>query len=226
MRYVTVVLCWSEGELTTRDATFARSDAVFIEAIRHLNPLDEDRYAELLELRGDLECARSLLADAPDVTEYDVAGDDGHGIAYVQCRTVDPVDDLLSILHEHDIVVDWPMEYVDTGREGYGDRGLEVTIVGPDRSIQRAVAALPEAVGFDLRRTGEYEPGSDPTAPALTPRQRELFELAVREGYYEVPRGTTHRELASQLGLAPGTVSEHLQRIEAKLADAYASSVR
>lgn len=229
MRYATVVLSWDDGQLTPIDDAFAHSDAVDIDAIRHLNPVGEEQYAELLEIRGDIERAPTLLADAPEVIEYDVAGDDSYGVVYAQCRTVDPVGGLLDVLCEHEIVVDWPIEYVSAGRKRTdvtGDRGLEVTAVGPSRSIQRAVEDLPDGVAFDLRRMGEYEPTVDRPSPALTARQRELFELAISEGYYEVPRETTHRELATQLDLAAGTVGEHLQRIEGKLAAAYASSIR
>ncbi|MFD1562698.1 helix-turn-helix domain-containing protein [Haloarchaeobius amylolyticus] len=220
MRYATMVLTWADGRLNAIDDRFGRSDAVGIEAIRYLNPIHEGRYVELLELWGDLERARALLADCSVALEYDVAGTDGHGVAYVQCRIVEPVDDLLSILREHEIVLDWPMTYVDTEAA----RGLEVTALGTSRAIQHAAAALPEGIDVDLQRLGEYDPGTGHSAPTLTARQQELFELAVSEGYYEVPRETTHRELAAKLDLAPGTVSEHLQRIEATLAARYTST--
>lgn len=218
MRYATVVLTWADGRLNAIDDAFARSDAVSIAAIRHLNPVGDDRYVELLDLRGDLERARTLLSDSPEALEYDVTGTNGRGVAYVQCRTVGPVDDLLAILDDHEIVIDWPMTYVaDTD----ADRGLEVTAVGTDRAIQRAAAALPDGIDLDLRRMSGTEPNGQ-RGPSLTDRQRELFDLAVSEGYYEVPRETTHRDLAARLDLSAGTVGEHLQRIEAKLAARYA----
>ncbi|TYL39166.1 DNA-binding protein [Natronococcus pandeyae] len=222
MRYATVTLTWSGRELTPIDEIFGRSDAVSVEAIRYVNPVhdDDERYVELLELRGDLERARTLLADSRDVFEYDVTRSDGHGLAYVQCRSVGLVDDLLSVLREHEIILDWPMRYIETD----GTRGLEITAIGTSRAIQRAAADLPDEIRLELERLGEYEPGPDPRA-TLTERQRELFEVAVREGYYEVPRETTHRELAAKIDLAPSTVGEHLQRIESKLAAAYAGSM-
>ncbi|OLZ40118.1 DNA-binding protein [Natrinema saccharevitans] len=222
MRYATMVLTWADGRLNAIDDHFSRSDAVTIEAVRYLNPIHERRYVELLALRGDLDRARALLADSPEALEYDVAGADGRGVAYVKCQIVEPVDDLLSILREHEIVLDWPMTYVDTDAA----RGLEVTALGTSRALQRAAAALPEGVDVDLQRLGEYDPSGGSSAPTLTARQQELFDLAVSEGYYEVPRETTHRKLAEKLDLAPGTVSEHLQRIEATLAARYTSTVR
>ena len=220
MRAASVTLSWVDRD-NPIDEIFGESDAVSVEAIRYLNPVHGNRYVELLELRGDLELARALLEASPDAIEYDVAGEDDRGVAYVQCRTVGLVGDLLTILRRREIVVDWPLTYVDAG----DDRGLKLTIIGSSRAIQRAAADLPEGVSLSLRRLGNYDPDVDRGEPVLSDRQREVFEVAFREGYYEVPRETTQRELAAALGLATGTVGEHLQRIEANLAAAHAASV-
>ncbi|RQG96461.1 helix-turn-helix domain-containing protein [Natrarchaeobius chitinivorans] len=217
MRDATVTLTWADGRINSVDDSFARSDEVSIEAIRHLNPAGDRRCAELLEFRGDLDTARRLLADSPDALEYDVAGENGRGLAYVQCLIDGSATDLLAILRDYEIVVDWPITYVDRDA---GNRGLEIRVLGSDRAIQRAAASLPAGIEFDLRRLSGFEFGTD-RAPVLTDRQRQIFELAHDEGYYAVPRETTHRELADRLGISPGTVGEHLQRIEVKLARRY-----
>jgi len=58
----------------------------------------------------------------------------------------------------------------------------------------------------------------------LPPQQREAFVLAVRRGYYEIPKKATLEELARVMGISPSTFAEHLRRAEAKflpfLADA------
>lgn len=215
MRYATVSLTWDDGRVHPVDDLLARDDDVRVTAVRYVSPGPEGRYVELLELEGDLSRARRLLADSPDVT-----GATGKGVAYVQCRTAGLVDDLLAALHDHQIVVDWPMEYLRDGA-----RGLRLTAVGTSRAVQRAAADLPAGVDLDLERTGEYDPDAGHPGGPLTERQRELLELAAAEGYYEVPRRTTHRELAAELGVSAGTVSERLQRVEARLVDAFLDSV-
>ncbi|WP_134672390.1 helix-turn-helix domain-containing protein [Halorussus marinus] len=217
MRYATVTLTWTDLSVLPLDDAFASSDAMSVEAIRYVSPIRDEAYAELLELRGDLEEARRLLADDEDAIAYDVAGDGERGVAYVQCRTAAVAGELLSILHEHEIVVDWPLSVIDPP----SGRGFELTVIGTSRAIQRAAADLPEGFRLDLERTGEYDPGTGRLSSVLTDRQLELFELAVAEGYYEVPRETTHRELAADLDLSPATVSEHLQRVESKLVSTY-----
>lgn len=221
MRYATVTLTWPEERNNPVDTAFDESDEVAIGAIRDVEPAGPETYVELLEFRGEPERARALLADAPNVIEFAVSGRDGRGLAYVRARSVGLVDDLLSVRRDYEIVIDWPISAV--GIEGA--RGFEVTAIGTNRAIQRAAAALPDDVALELRRVGEYEPETDPSV-GLTTRQREIFEIAVREGYYRVPREATQRELAAELGLAPATVGEHLQRIESKLAAAHAASVR
>lgn len=54
----------------------------------------------------------------------------------------------------------------------------------------------------------------------LSSRQREVFRLARRRGYYAHPRGTDAGQLADELGITTSTLHEHLRKIEARLLDA------
>ncbi|EMA41278.1 helix-turn-helix domain-containing protein [Halococcus hamelinensis] len=193
---------------------FDRSETVSIEATRYLGPVDDGRYVGLSDLRGDLDAARELLAGVDRVERYDVAGTGEHGIVYAHYRSAGLTGDLLSILYRNDIVVDWPIDHrpADEPR-------TQLTVVGTAVGIRRAVAALPDQVSLSVERVGRFDP--DGADSLLTERQAALLDLAVREGYYEVPRGTTHRALADRLDLAPGTVSDRLQRIERRVMTAY-----
>lgn len=53
----------------------------------------------------------------------------------------------------------------------------------------------------------------------LSARQREVFQLARRRGYYRQPTETTAREIAVELGITTSTFHEHLHRAEEKLLD-------
>ncbi|WP_254768758.1 helix-turn-helix domain-containing protein [Salinilacihabitans rarus] len=57
----------------------------------------------------------------------------------------------------------------------------------------------------------------DDVVPTLTGRQRAALSLAVERGYYDLPRGTTTRELADELGVSRRTAEDHLRRAERKL---------
>ncbi|MEF8801617.1 MAG: helix-turn-helix domain-containing protein [Halolamina sp.] len=51
----------------------------------------------------------------------------------------------------------------------------------------------------------------------LSERQREVFELAQREGYYTWPRDCSASDLADQLDISKTTLLEHLRKAESKI---------
>lgn len=76
-------------------------------------------------------------------------------------------------------------------------------------------------VDIDIRGIGRpdgFDSGSLPT-DALSPRQREVFQLAREEGYYATPTKASATELAAQLDISTSTLHEHLHKAEAKLLD-------
>jgi predicted DNA binding protein len=60
----------------------------------------------------------------------------------------------------------------------------------------------------------------------LTPRQLEVFEFALKKGYYDVPRKISLSELAEQLSVAKSTLSTQLQRIESGVMYAFKDDIR
>lgn len=54
-------------------------------------------------------------------------------------------------------------------------------------------------------------------APDLTEKQKEIFELAVKEGYYNIPKRTDLTKLAKLMKISVATFQEHLKRAEAKI---------
>jgi predicted DNA binding protein len=60
----------------------------------------------------------------------------------------------------------------------------------------------------------------------LTRRQRRLLEMAYQKGFFDVPRRTTLRLLATELGVSPSTLMESLRRAEARiLHDRFSSAI-
>ena len=59
----------------------------------------------------------------------------------------------------------------------------------------------------------------------LTRRQREVFELALRRGYWSAPREITLTDLSDELGTAKSTLSVMLHAIECKIIDRYYNEI-
>jgi|TARA_B100001142_G_scaffold328246_2_gene387874 hypothetical protein len=64
------------------------------------------------------------------------------------------------------------------------------------------------------------------TSRLLTPRQRFVFDTAMQEGFYDIPRQITLTELAVVLEVAKSTLSAQLQRIESTIHHTFAEEVR
>ena len=97
------------------------------------------------------------------------------------------------------------------------NRGMLLSMVGSQDAIRAMLRNFEEAgVAPDLHRLGEYEGGQE-TLDALTDRQLEILQTAYDMGFYEVPREASTEDIADELDLDGGTVSEHLQRAERNL---------
>ena len=208
MRYITFVIPQVDDERCPNGECDADS-AVEGEAIHYINLLDDGTGVGLYQLRGDFERATEVLEANPDVLtcEQSAASD---GLVYLHFRANSLMTDLLGIFRRYEIVVDWPMEYTDQG-------DLRVTMLGEDEKIREAIGELPDGIRITLEGMGEYRPDMRQLASLLTDRQRELLELAIDEGYYEIPRRATLRDLAERADISVGTVGEHLRKIEIKV---------
>lgn len=208
VRYLTGVLRPVERIHPNARALSASPDVTQV-PLHQTRLLDDDTSVTWLQLRGDRDRLDELLAGASSVLEYDVAGENDLFV-YLHSEPHDLARYLYRLRDEHELVVEMPLEFT-------GDGGLRGTVIGEDRTFQRAVDALPDAFDFEVERIGEYHPDVRDLFGELTARQREILATAIREGYYDDPRRATQRDLAEALDLAPGTVSQALRRIEARV---------
>lgn len=97
------------------------------------------------------------------------------------------------------------------------DQGVTFDISGTQEGIQEVIASFREAgTNVTLKGLHQYRSQKKPLE-SLTERQRDVLQVAFENGYYDVPRGATTKELAREFGVDGSTVSEHLQRAERNL---------
>ncbi len=159
-----------------------------------------------LSLRGEgAEGMRGPMAAIPGVREVEVVEVRSGSTEY---RVVHTTPSLLPNLADLHLMPRFPFLI----REG---QATWVIAASEDRIRElyaRLKAKAPGVVIESLRHTH-----SQGDLGLLTPRQRTVFDRAMAEGYYEVPRRVTLTELASGLGVAKSTLSESLATIERKI---------
>lgn len=180
----------------------------------HENRLhDNGSCITLLQVRGDREALTDLLSTHPAVEEFLVAGD-ADTYVYLQSQPNELARQLFAAQEDTEVVVRMPLEHT-------GDGGVRGTLIGEDAALGRFAESLPEAVDLEIERIGDYHPDLEQAFSSLTKRQQDVLAAAIREGYYADPRRASQQELAATLDVAPGTVSQHLRRIEAKVFSAF-----
>lgn len=175
----------------------------------HWNHADETTVF-VFRLVGDADAYRAELSTLRTVDQFEVepTGDRSFYV-YVRDRAPPPWKALLDSYTDETLLVVPPVEY------GM-DYALRFTVVGESTAIQAAIEAVPDGIKPTVEWIGEYTGGSAATA-VLTDRQREVLRAARRLGYYEVPRSAGVRDVADEVGCAPGTAAEHLQKAESRL---------
>ena len=73
-----------------------------------------------------------------------------------------------------------------------------------------------KAVDISVKKIKQYCPDS-----LLSPRQSDILNLALDNGYFDIPRKKSLSELAEDLHISPTALSENLRRINKKLANNY-----
>lgn len=208
MRYTTFVLD-RPGGIHPITQLLDEEPAVTRVSLFHANILDDGTGLLLGRLRGDLDRVRVLLGEQPEILACDVSGEQ-EGLAYIHVQPTESIARFMSLPQTHEVFFELPLERAGSG--------VRVTMIGETSTmLQQAIEDIPDDLQCTLERTGEYPPDVRDLASLLTERQREILTVAVNGGYYDVPRQTTHREIADHFGLAVGTVSEHLRKIESSV---------
>jgi predicted DNA binding protein len=210
MQYLKLSLSPTERAVHPIDRFIGGYDAISREALLHVDSRADGTTVLLYRVTGDGEGFAEALDERPDIHDYesvDLAGNGYH--VFVQADQTSRGNVLLDVAHEHALIIDTPLEFT-------GD-GLRATLVGTHENLRNALGAMPDSIDFSVDNAGTYIPGNEDLLSPLTERQLEVFETAVEEGYYDVPRRATHKDIADNLDCAPSTVDEHLRKAESRV---------
>jgi len=178
--------------------------------IYRLDLLDDGTGAMLSQVHGDRDSYCAILDGADHVLDYAVSGSEGTLFGYLHFEPTDLVERMLLRRRESEVMFDMPIDIADDG-------SYVVTLIGEDAAFTEAFHSLPDEIGVEVVETGEYHADARELFDCLTDRQQEVLEAAVREGYYESPREATQDDVAAALRCSPGTVGEHLRKIESRV---------
>jgi hypothetical protein len=93
-----------------------------------------------------------------------------------------------------------------------GPEGWTLRLRLPDRDGLGSFREDCATAGVQPDVTAVHEAATPPCETTLTGPQREVLTLAVREGYFEVPREASLADIAAEVGVSSQAASERLRR--------------
>ena len=210
MKYLELDLSPTKRAVHPIDEFVAGHGAISREALLHVDSRADGTTVLLYRVVGDGDAFENALDNQPTIHDFEVVDIAGRGYhAFIQADSTTHGNALLDIAHQHALIIDTPLEFLE--------EGLRAKLVGTQENLRSALGAIPEGLEFSVGDAGTYVPGSEDLLSPLTDRQLEVFETAIEEGYYDVPRRATHKDIADNLGCAPSTVDEHLRKAESRV---------
>lgn len=129
----------------------------------------------------------------------------------------DPNDMVCPTLLENGFIHSAPVR-IENGKEEW-----QVCFAGERAEIEDALDGVRQQAGAEvtvsaiMSSDGSGQSERAKRQDLLTTAQRNVFEHARDEGYYEWPRETSTRTMAADLDVSKTTLLEHLRKAEAKL---------
>lgn len=211
MRYFDFTVTLDDGALHPVDRLIAETPSVTRNAIMHFDLLADGTGVLLYSLEGTLDVLVPDIGDHPDVIAHDqldADGDDFH--LYLHVAAGEPVASVLELAQRYALMIDTPIEFTHRN-------AVRMTVVGDHDMVRDAIEEIPDSLSVSVDQVGTYSPDRRDMLSMLTDRQLEVFQKAVKLGYYEIPRRTTHEKIAEHLTCAPSTVDEHLRKAESRV---------
>lgn len=197
----------------------AEQDSIQRARLRHWNFSNPESVTTLLHVIGNVETGQeeylAALDDVETIQEYDVTPvDDRSFYVYIQESAHGFGSHLRALLTDTELLIVPPMEYGPGGE-------MVFEVAGEQDALQSLVEGLPDHLSVSVNRLGEYDAHRESQVTALTDRQQEVLEIARERGYYEIPRRTSVREIADELGCSKSTAANHLRKAESRLVSLY-----
>jgi hypothetical protein len=193
---------------------------IYQQAIRSLEFVADGTVVLVYEFDCSAARLESVLGDGGGkVVDYAITkgGDrpDEPLVAQIRLRPDETLQRVLSVHRSFGVSVSFPIRYLR-----HDPATIEIVETGPRAELSERIAETRAFASVEVRHVREYEPTTPRLFGALTDRQQEVLETAVSLGYYEVPRETTHEEIAAALDCSASVVGQHLRRIERRLVSA------
>lgn len=208
MRYLEVSVLHAPEDRHLMHQFVVEHEAYEITRLLYRFQYSDTEHAALFHVEGPVEPYEQALSEESSIQEFEVDScQDRSFYLYVREAMGPDSREFADAFAQPGLIVLTPIEYRSDGT-------VRLTAVGPAKTVQAAVNAVPETMGVDVCSVGEFALGRLDPRLELTQRQVDAVSEAVACGYYSEPRSATLEDVAAGLDCSTGTAGELLRRAE------------
>ncbi|NHI92372.1 MAG: hypothetical protein EAX96_07695 [Candidatus Lokiarchaeota archaeon] len=175
----------------------------YIFNITSMSLINNDICNILVEIKGDkFSSLLKKIKDHSSVSESSTISVSSSTVL-VNVKTQEPL--LLNLFNKEEIIVKYPI----TIKDGWAEW---VFFASRERITSLFEDLKTKKIEIELKSIGKPH-----DRKILTERQREILDVALKSGYFEIPRRITLNKLAEKLNIAPSTLSEMIRKIHQKI---------
>lgn len=212
MRYLTVLVePTGRGAFHPLGTELAEEPSITRRAIHHVELLGDGTVLLLAEASGNKDRYNQIMEESSYVIDYLTAGED-RWMAVSQFEPTAEIRRGLELQRESFLILETPIHFTASDT-------LKLTYLGTDKTFKELSDYVEEVenITFEILDMGDFETDTSSFSRMITPRQEEVLEAAVEVGYYSEPRQGSLDDIAEVVGIAPGTVGEHLRKVEERV---------
>lgn len=200
-RRLRVTVTPTSGWLHPLDRALRGEREVHQEAFHGVRELRDGTVVGLVELTGPGDRIERVVADAEGVVSYTLSPLAESWLLFAWIEPTPPVERMLRLRRETDMVVEPPLEPGDGG-------SLKVDVVGAEPRVRGAADRLLDELRVSVDPVDES---------GLTPDHYAAVGAALRAGYYDSPRAASVEDVAARVDATPAATERRLREAEASL---------
>ncbi|HUY01131.1 MAG TPA: helix-turn-helix domain-containing protein [Candidatus Deferrimicrobium sp.] len=94
---------------------------------------------------------------------------------------------------------------------------MEISIISYDEQLKSIIRQLGKVASFKILNIKDLKYQFNPLHSLLSPKQREIIQFAINNGYFEIPRKMKSEEMAAHFNISVSALNEHLRKCERKI---------
>ncbi|WP_136715872.1 helix-turn-helix domain-containing protein [Halorientalis salina] len=211
MREFDIVVRTQDGTYNPIDRGIIDDPEMTRKGVEYFDMMSDGTVVLLYHITGDAAKLESLLDAEESALSYDVFEIEDDGLrAHVHLTPDTMVTALIMLKNEYDLIINPPLTIDEDG-------GLHMSVAGDPDKIRKAAMNRPGSIDIQLEEAENGDVDMVDITTLLTDRQQEVLEVAMEQGYYEIPRQATNEDIAADMDCSTSTVGEHLRKIESRL---------